>query len=56
MIYSFDKIIAEVSKYFTLQTGDLIYTGTPKGVSKVSIGERYEAFLEEEKMFEFEVC
>jgi 2-keto-4-pentenoate hydratase/2-oxohepta-3-ene-1,7-dioic acid hydratase in catechol pathway len=56
MIYSFDKIIAEVSKYFTLQTGDLIYTGTPKGVSKVSIGERYEAFLEAEKMFEFEVC
>jgi 2-keto-4-pentenoate hydratase/2-oxohepta-3-ene-1,7-dioic acid hydratase in catechol pathway len=56
MIYSFDKIIAEVSKYFTLQTGDLIYTGTPKGVSKVSIGERYEAFLETEKMFEFEVC
>jgi 2-keto-4-pentenoate hydratase/2-oxohepta-3-ene-1,7-dioic acid hydratase in catechol pathway len=56
MIYSFDKIIAEVSKYFTLQTGDLIYTGTPKGVSKVSIGERYEAFLEAEIMFEFEVC
>jgi acylpyruvate hydrolase len=50
MIYSFDKIIAYASKYFTLKKGDLIFTGTPKGVSAVKAGDKLEAFLENKKV------
>jgi acylpyruvate hydrolase len=45
MIHNFAAIISFVSKYFTLKTGDVIFTGTPKGVSKVSIGDKLEAFI-----------
>lgn len=51
MIFSFDKVIAHVSKYMTLKIGDLIYTGTPSGVGPVQIGDVLEGFLEEKKMF-----
>lgn len=50
MIFSFEKIIAYVSKFMTLQTGDLIFTGTPSGVGPVKIGDKLEAFLEDRKM------
>lgn len=53
MMFSFDKIIAYASQFFTLQVGDLIYTGTPSGVGAVKIGDRLEGFLEEEKVFDF---
>ncbi len=53
MIFNVDDIIAYVSKFFTLKIGDLIYTGTPAGVGKVNIGERFEVFLEKEKMMDF---
>ena len=53
MIFSFDNIIAHVSKYFTLKIGDLIFTGTPAGVGAVKIGDRLEGFLEGKKMFDF---
>ncbi len=55
MIYSFDYIIHYLSQYFTLRVGDLIYTGTPAGVSKVSIGDVLEGFIEGEKMLHCEV-
>ena len=55
MIFSFSKIIAYASQFFTLQVGDLIYTGTPAGVGPVKIGDRLEGFLEGEKLFDFEV-
>jgi len=47
MIFSFEKIIAYVSKFMTLHTGDLIFTGTPAGVGPVKIGDKLEAFLED---------
>jgi acylpyruvate hydrolase len=46
MIYSFEKIISYVSTYVTLRKGDLIFTGTPKGVSRINAGDRLEAFLD----------
>lgn len=52
MINSFDKIIAHISQYFTLKIGDLIFTGTPAGVSKVATGDLLEGYLEEHKAFE----
>jgi len=46
MIFSFEKIISFVSRYVTLRKGDFIFTGTPKGVSRVKAGDQLEAFLE----------
>ena len=45
MIFSIDKIISYVSQFFTLKTGDIIFTGTPKGVGKVAINDRLEGWL-----------
>lgn len=53
MIFSFSKIIAYVSRFVTLKTGDLIYTGTPAGVGPVKIGDKLEGYLEDRKMLDF---
>ena len=55
MLFNFDIIIAKVSKYITLKKGDLIYTGTPKGVGPVVIGDKLEGFIEGVKMLEVRV-
>ncbi len=55
MIFSPDDIIAFASQYFTLRVGDLIFTGTPKGVGKVSENDILEAYLEENKLFSLKI-
>ncbi len=55
MMFSPDDIIAFVSQYFTLRVGDLIFTGTPKGVGKVSENDELEMFLEGEKVYHLRV-
>jgi acylpyruvate hydrolase len=55
MIFSFEKVIAYVSRFMTLKTGDLIYTGTPAGVGPVHVNDRLEAYLEGEKLLDFPV-
>jgi 2-keto-4-pentenoate hydratase/2-oxohepta-3-ene-1,7-dioic acid hydratase in catechol pathway len=55
MIFSFDQVIANISTYFSLNIGDLIFTGTPAGVGECVVGDVLEGFLEKEKMFELEV-
>lgn len=55
MLFPIDEIIAYVSQYFTLKKGDLIYTGTPKGVGPVKMGDRLQGYLKGEMMFDFEV-
>ncbi len=55
LLTPFDELIADISKYFTLKTGDLIFTGTPEGVGPVKIGDKLQAFIENEKMLEFDV-
>ncbi|NBX80381.1 MAG: FAA hydrolase family protein [Flavobacteriales bacterium] len=55
MIFSIDQLIAYVSQYVTLKTGDLIYTGTPSGVGAVKIGDVLTAELNDQKLFEFHV-
>jgi 2-keto-4-pentenoate hydratase/2-oxohepta-3-ene-1,7-dioic acid hydratase in catechol pathway len=55
MIFSIDQIICYVSKFITLKTGDLIFTGTPAGVGPVKIGDRLKATLNDEEMFSFDV-
>lgn len=55
MIFSFEQIVSYVSRFITLQKGDLIYTGTPAGVGPISPGDRLEAYLEGEKLMDFRV-
>jgi 2-keto-4-pentenoate hydratase/2-oxohepta-3-ene-1,7-dioic acid hydratase in catechol pathway len=52
MLYQINYLISFVSKYFTLKTGDLIFTGTPKGVGPVAIGDVLTASIEGKKMLE----
>ena len=55
MIFSFDKIIAHVSRFVTLNEGDIVFTGTPQGVGEVHVGDKLELFLENEFVFGFKV-
>ena len=53
MLYRVDEIIAYISQFFTLKTGDILYTGTPAGVGPVHIDDHLEGWLEERKVLEF---
>ncbi|MGB0932905.1 MAG: fumarylacetoacetate hydrolase family protein [Lishizhenia sp.] len=55
MLFSIDQIIAYISKFMTLKIGDLIFTGTPAGVGPVSIGDRLEGFIEEQKILDLRI-
>ena len=55
MIFSFDRIVSHVSRYVTLKEGDYIFTGTPRGVGEVHVGDKLELFLEDEPVFWFRV-
>jgi 2-keto-4-pentenoate hydratase/2-oxohepta-3-ene-1,7-dioic acid hydratase in catechol pathway len=55
MLNSIDAVIAYASQFFTLQKGDLLYTGTPAGVSRVQIGDVLEGFLFEQALFRTEI-
>lgn len=54
-IFNIDQIIAYVSKYMTLKTGDLIYMGTPEGVGPVQIGDRLKGYIGDKEMFAFDI-
>jgi 2-keto-4-pentenoate hydratase/2-oxohepta-3-ene-1,7-dioic acid hydratase in catechol pathway len=55
MIFSFNQIVSHISNYFSLNIGDLIFTGTPAGVGECVVGDVLIGFLEKEKMFEVEI-
>lgn len=55
MIYGVDKLISFISKYFTLKTGDLVFTGTPVGVGPVKIDDHLDGYLEGNKILSFNV-
>lgn len=50
MIFSFDSIVANISNYFSLNIGDLIFTGTPAGVGECVVGDELEAFMEDKSL------
>ena len=50
MLFSFDQLLVHISNYFTLNIGDLIFTGTPAGVGECLPGDILDAYLEEEKL------
>jgi len=55
MLFSIDAIIEYISQFFTLKIGDLIFTGTPEGVGPIFINDRFEAFIEEEKVLDLKI-
>ena len=55
MLYTIDEIISFVSQFITLKTGDIIFTGTPEGVGPVKIGDQLDGWIEDKKMFSFQV-
>jgi 2-keto-4-pentenoate hydratase/2-oxohepta-3-ene-1,7-dioic acid hydratase in catechol pathway len=55
MIWKVNELIAEVSKYITLRTGDVLFTGTPEGVGAVTEGDVLEGYLEGKQLFKVNV-
>lgn len=55
MLFKIDEIIEYISKYFTLKTGDIIYTGTPVGVGPVNINDHLTGYIEDRKVLEFNI-
>ena len=53
MIFSIDHIVSYISQFFTLKTGDIVYTGTPVGVGPVLIDDHLEGWVEDRKVLEF---
>ena len=53
MVFGIDEIVAYISQYFTLKTGDVIFTGTPAGVGPVHIDDHLEGYVEERKVLVF---
>jgi acylpyruvate hydrolase len=55
MIWNVAELIEDVSKYFTLKTGDYIFTGTPAGVGPVAVGDVLTGSIEGRKLFELTI-
>ena len=53
MLYKVDEIVSYISKYFTLKTGDIIYTGCPTGCASVAINDHLEGYVEDRKILDF---
>ncbi|MDR0185102.1 fumarylacetoacetate hydrolase family protein [Prevotella brunnea] len=53
MLYKIDEVISYISRYFTLKTGDILYTGCPTGCGPVRIDDHLQGYLEEEKVLDF---
>ncbi|MBD0289228.1 MAG: fumarylacetoacetate hydrolase family protein, partial [Flavisolibacter sp.] len=55
MIFDFDYLVSYISNFFSVNIGDLIFTGTPKGVGEVVVGDELEAFMEDDKLLTLDV-
>ena len=55
MIFTFNEVISHISNFFSLNIGDLVFTGTPAGVGECVVGDVLEGFIEDQKMFELEI-
>lgn len=55
MLFKVDELIAYISRWFTLKTGDMLYTGTPQGVGPVSVGDHIKGWIEDRKVLDFNV-
>jgi 2-keto-4-pentenoate hydratase/2-oxohepta-3-ene-1,7-dioic acid hydratase in catechol pathway len=55
MIFTFDEIVSHISTYFSLNIGDLVFTGTPAGVGECVVGDVLQGFFEKDRLFELEI-
>jgi 2-keto-4-pentenoate hydratase/2-oxohepta-3-ene-1,7-dioic acid hydratase in catechol pathway len=55
MINNFDKVVAYISNYFSVNIGDLVFTGTPAGVGECVVGDELEAFIEDDSLLSLEI-
>ena len=55
MIHSFKEMISEISQFFTIESGDLIFSGTPAGVGKISSRDHYRGVLENKELFSLKI-
>ncbi len=55
MLFTFDKIVANISQYFSLNIGDVIFTGTPPGVGECVVGDELECFLEDDSVLKVDI-
>ena len=55
MLWKVDELISYISKYFTLKIGDVIFTGTPSGVGKVTAEDVLEGYIENKKIFNLKI-
>ena len=55
MIFDFDYIISYISNFFSVNIGDIVFTGTPKGVGEIVVGDEIDAFMEGETLLTLDV-
>lgn len=55
MLFNFNQIITHISRYFTVNIGDLIFTGTPAGVGRIQIGDHLDGYLGKDQLLSFDV-
>ena len=55
MLFTVDELISYISRYFTLRTGDLLFTGTPAGIGPVHIDDHLDGFIGETQVLSFNV-
>ena len=55
MIHNFDKIVSYISNFFSVNIGDLVFTGTPAGVGEIVVGDEMEGFIEDESLLQLDV-
>ena len=55
MIWNIDQLIVEISKFFTLKIGDIIFTGTPSGVGIIEVNDGLKGYLEDSLIFSIKI-
>ena len=55
MLFSFDSLLSHISNYFSINIGDLIFTGTPPGVGECVVGDEMEAFIDNQSLLKLEI-
>lgn len=55
MLFNFNQIITHISRYFTVNIGDLIFTGTPAGVGRIQIGDRLDGYMGSDQLLSFDI-
>jgi 2-keto-4-pentenoate hydratase/2-oxohepta-3-ene-1,7-dioic acid hydratase in catechol pathway len=55
MIHNFDEVVSYISTYFSVNIGDLVFTGTPAGVGELVVGDELEGFIEDESLMQLDI-